>query len=69
MFSGLHQECSSPWITFTGSGPEDLGLSHPGNQVAQAAAASFEISRQLFKRLLTSKFKLTAKSVCPYFLT
>jgi|TARA_B100001750_G_C14941919_1_gene319247 hypothetical protein len=49
--------------------PEGLSLKQPGNQVAQVAAASFEISRQLFKGLLTSKFKRTPKSVCPYFLT
>ena len=43
--------------------PEGLGLNHPGYQVAQVVVTSFEISRQLFNRLLIGKFKRTAKRV------
>ena len=43
--------------------PEGLGLNHPGYQVTQVVVTSFEISRQLFNRLLIGKFKRTAKRV------
>ena len=49
--------------------PEGLGLNHPGNQVAQMVATSFELSRQRFNRLLIGEFKRTAKRVRQYFLT
>ena len=49
--------------------PEGFGLDHPGYQITQVVAASFETSCQLFKHLLISKFKRMSKSVCPYFHT